>query len=356
MELLRGTAPKVEFDLPTADAAGVSATYSMDGASPQNTIVSVANGVASAQLPYLPEEGTMKVVWTFTIPGVGSGTFNETEIYDIVTPYLPIKEIVAMGVSTEDAKKVESAVRHVINAHTGQSFGHEKNKTYTIEGHGDTAVRLPKRLIEIKGLATLTEVLDHKATIITSDGWYLKKSWANSRPRVDASDSTYWGDISGNGVFNNTTYKDHDDSYNPGYETVALPGGGSASVLNDPTITPVTSRPAAVTTSRTGEVFTGGVTVAPTASGGATKWKSDYPFEITGDWGYERVPEPVREAARLLVNDYACSEQLYRDRYLESIKAADWRLQFSTRAWDHTGNARADHLLAEFVLMDWWVI
>ena len=340
MEILRGTAPVVEFDLPTNNTEVDAATYSVNGGAPQTLTVTVSDGTAKAQLPYLTLEGESQVDWTFRI---GSDTFTETEFYDVVTPYLSIKEIVGMGLSPVEAKKVEAAVRHVINAHTGQSFGYEKDKTYTIEGHGDTAVRLPKRLIEIKGLATLTEVLDHKATIITSDGWYLKKSWANSRPRVDASDSTYWGDISGNGVFNNTTYKDYDDSYNPGYEEVPLAGGGSASVLTDPTIEPVASRP-------------GGVIVTPTASGGATKWKSDYPFEITGDWGYKRVPEPVREAARLLVNDYACSEQLYRDRYLESIKAADWRLQFSARAWDHTGNARADHLLAEFVLMDWWVI
>ncbi len=84
--------------------------------------------------------------------------------------------------------------------------------------------------------------------------------------------------------------------------------------------------------------------------------KNDYPFEITGDWGYKSVPAPVKEAARLLVNDYACSEQLYRDRYLESIKAADWRLQFSSRAWEYTGNVRADQLLSEYVILDWAVI
>lgn len=320
MEILRGTAPVLEFSLPTNNTEVDTATYSFNGGEPQTLTVTVTDGVAKAQMPYLPLDGEAAVDWVFKI---GGETFTESEFYDIVTPYLSMKEIEGMGLSADEAKKVESAVRHVINAHTGQSFGYEKDKTITIEGHGDTAVRLPKRLIELKSLSTLTSVLDHRAAIITSDGWYLKKSWAEVSS-VKNTNSRYWGEYSG-GVFDNNIYGDPD-------------GDGDG-----PFVGPLGTRP-------------GEVTVAPNSRGRATPWKDDYPFEVTGDWGYKRVPEPVKEAARLLVNDYACAEQLYRDRYLESIKAADWRLQFSSRAWDHTGNARADHLLSEFVLMDWWVI
>ena len=53
---------------------------------------------------------------------------------------------------------------------------------------------------------------------------------------------------------------------------------------------------------------------------------------------------------KLLVNDYACGEQMYRDRFLQSYKNADWRLQYYSAAYYDTGNARANLLLAPWVV------
>lgn len=265
-------------------------------------------------------EGNVSVNWTFSINNV---PVEKVDRFSIVTPYLSIAEVKKIWpeASDEEAIEVEAAVRHIINAHTGQSFGYGV-KTLTVEGHGETALRLPERCISVTGFSTLTSTLNPKAIIIVSDGWYLKKSWATELSTM-TSDSEYWGDYR-DGVFDNNIYMDPD-------------GDGEG-----PFIGPLGSRP-------------GGVIVAPGA-GRATAWRNDYPFQITGLWGYETIPEPVKEAARLLINDYACSEIMYRDRYLESIKSADWRLQFSSRAWQATGNVRADQLLSEFVLLDWAVI
>jgi hypothetical protein len=79
-------------------------------------------------------------------------------------------------------------------------------------------------------------------------------------------------------------------------------------------------------------------------------------YSITGDWGYESVPYPVVQAARLLISDYACQDSSYRDRYLESIKAADWRMQFTQAAYDGTGNLKADQLLNPYKLSNMVVI
>jgi hypothetical protein len=72
-------------------------------------------------------------------------------------------------------------------------------------------------------------------------------------------------------------------------------------------------------------------------------------YSITGEWGYYSVPEDITEAAMLLANDYACGDNLYRDRYLEVIKSGDWNMGFSNRAWDGTGTARADQLLEPYL-------
>lgn len=96
--------------------------------------------------------------------------------------------------------------------------------------------------------------------------------------------------------------------------------------------------------------------VISTTPRGRYKFESGERYVISGIWGYQSVPMAVQEAARLLVNDYACSDSAYRDRYLESIKAADWRLGFSPLAYQGTGNVRADQLLADYVMPSMGVI
>lgn len=71
-------------------------------------------------------------------------------------------------------------------------------------------------------------------------------------------------------------------------------------------------------------------------------------YGIEGEWGYSEVPDNVQEAALLLANDFGTGENLYRDRYLEAIKAGDWNLTFTSGAFAGTGNARADGLLREY--------
>lgn len=80
------------------------------------------------------------------------------------------------------------------------------------------------------------------------------------------------------------------------------------------------------------------------------KFKRNTTHNVTGWWGYEFVPSRVVEAAKILIADLLCSDRKYRDKYLESIKISDWRLQYKDEAFDGTGNATADELLAEYVI------
>mgnify|MGYP006136962529 CR=1 FL=1 len=255
-------------------------------------------------------EGDIEVQWLFEMDSV---EVSKTDYISVVTPYLSLAEVkkVWPEATDDEARDVEAAVRHIINAHTGQQFGYG-TKTLIVEGHGESALRLPERLDEITAFGTLTAELDTRAVIIVSDGWYIKKGWAGTLADIE-SDNAFW-----NG------WEPTNDAApgEPGYE----------------------------------KQDHGYIIHAPGVHSTPTKWRDDYPFRITGKWGYKTVPAPVKEAAKLLINDYACSEALYRDRYLESIKAADWRMQFSSRAWEYTGNVRADQLLSEYVLLDWAVV
>lgn len=297
--------------MPATGTTVTGVTYSFNGGAAVALTPTTVGSVSSVTLPYFQSEGTVEVFWSFSIPSVGN--FTDVQIYDVVTPYLTKAEVKAIWpeATDEQAIDVEAVVRHVINAHTGQSFGYSE-KSITVEGHGESALRLPERLIELTGLSTLTATLNVNRSIIVSDGWYLKKGWTDSVTVLTTTDEYFTG----------TDVNNYADEGLPGWEKTSH----------------------------------GGIIVAPGANSGPTKWADDYPFTITGKWGYISVPQPVREAAKLLVNDYACSEVAYRDRYLESIKAADWRLQFSSSAWRYTGNVRADQLLSQYVLLDWAVV
>lgn len=71
-------------------------------------------------------------------------------------------------------------------------------------------------------------------------------------------------------------------------------------------------------------------------------------YNVEGLWGYISVPTSVEEAAKIVIADYLCVDHKYRDKYLDSIKMGDWRIQFAPGAWMGTGNATADQLLMDY--------
>jgi len=301
------------------DVSTASATWTKNGVAQGSIATSEVSGsVWKATLPYIQDECDVTVTWSFTL--AAGGAYTKTDYYEIVTPLLNMREIKAVWPEATDteAKNVESAVRHIIQANTGQTFG-KRTKTLSVRGAGDMALALPERLMSITGIATLYSTLDVNAVIIIADGWYLKKSWSETTAIEPPPTETYFGPFDG----------DEPGPWEDG--TIRLSDGSYVGTLKP-----------------RGPVISFGSS--------ATVWADDYPFNITGTWGYQAVPQPVREAAKLLINDYACSEQQYRDRYLESVKSADWRLQFTSGAYARTGNVRADQLLYDYVVERGWAV
>jgi hypothetical protein len=74
----------------------------------------------------------------------------------------------------------------------------------------------------------------------------------------------------------------------------------------------------------------------------------DATYAVTGEWGYDFVPDEVVEAALLLANDFSQNETIYRDKYLQSIKIQQDTITYHPGAFRGTGNARADLLLGKY--------
>ena len=141
-------------------------TYSVNGESAVATSAEDnGDGEFSIQLPYLGSDtNDVEVIWYFNIQG-HSEAFDEVFSYEVVTPYLTMREVkeIFPEASESEARDVEAGVRHIINAYTGQQFGFDRNKTLTVEGHGESALRLPERLVELRGISTLTAILNPRA-------------------------------------------------------------------------------------------------------------------------------------------------------------------------------------------------
>lgn len=291
----------VELDIPITPESAVDITIRSQGEVVHETSFYVPEGKPAFNIPFslVQNDKELEIEWRFTYSEDGSVyEYNNVTEVNIVTPLLPfdeIKRILGEDFTDQEAEDVERAVRYIIQAHTGQFFGKFIGKK-SVTGSGEPYLRLPMRLIELKYVNGNSYWNDSLA--LRGSGWYLQ-SRSVGIPTIRA-DFDGW----------------HEDPW--GYS-------GRAPI------------------------------VAP-YSKTLFNFLEHAEYEIDGTWGWKSVPAPVQEATRLLINDYACADSLYRDRFLTSMTAADWRIQFHDGAFSNTGNVRANQLLAEFVLRRGWVV
>lgn len=235
---------------------------------------------------------TVRLVLTYTESANGEVyTLTKNVPVEVITPILSREEIRAIDSyvfeTNAEADKIERAVRHVIQAYTGQEFGHYVG-TQSVRGSGGDLLFSPRRIIELNSIDGLAA---GASFVVDSEGYLVRY--------------TPWG------------------------------------------VPPVKADFHGL------HMHTGGVIHNPYGVKWQ-KWNERLTYKLDGRFGWEEVPAPVKEAAKLLVNDYACADAQYRDRYLTSMTAADWRIQFHSGAFLRTGNVRADQLLSEYVVTRGW--
>lgn len=304
MELIKGIDNEVKASFP-ASASGFSAQVKnaadVNVGAAINPVdededtggIQTNNTLVRFPIPHsvVVEEGKYKLVISYT---VDSQPYTRTIHFHVATPYLDyweLREILTEeeGFTDDEVWKVERAARYIINVMCGQEFGYSY-KTVRFIGESGTALSLPERLISIDKLDEGgNAIFDVDNDIGIGQFVITGTGWFLKRPS--------WAN----------------NSWTPDYD-----------------------------------YYTSDPIVAPPIRGG--RYTNDVEYSITGWFGYEEVPEAIKEAMKLLVNDYACAEQMYRDRFLESMKSADWRLQFNQGAYRKTGNARANVLLSPYVV------
>jgi hypothetical protein len=89
---------------------------------------------------------------------------------------------------------------------------------------------------------------------------------------------------------------------------------------------------------------------------GSGEFERGVRYDITGTYGWDQAPEAVVAAAKLLANDFFCKESVWKNRFVTSISASDWRIVFNAEASRGTGNATVDRILDPFTGLNWIVI
>lgn len=221
------------------------------------------------------------------IEWVGADGFLRTTSEDVVTPIVPLSRMQAVFTDSNWAEGDLSELEEQIRIFIQSYTGQTfgyEVGTYSIVGTGEKKIALPKRLIRME---TVTGGPVGYFTV-ANNGWYLY---------VDNKNYLTTKEMPPDEFENNTT-------------------------------------------------MTQGVIYVPDAYW--RKFRVGVTYEITGEWGYYSVPDDVRQAALLLANDFGTGENMYRDRYLDAMKAGDWNLTFNPGAFRGTGNARADQLLEPY--------
>lgn len=79
-----------------------------------------------------------------------------------------------------------------------------------------------------------------------------------------------------------------------------------------------------------------------------TEFPEDFDYIVEGEFGYYVIPYDVVEACKLLMNDIACGNNRYLNKYMESIKLDGFDFKYFAEALFGTGNLIVDNILAKY--------
>lgn len=231
----------------------------------------------------------LEVVWTYLVDGI---TANQTDYYKVETTYSDPNEIMDFlgfgsapsDINYHDPKELVSAeklARTIIDGYTMQSFGRYYGTQEQI-GIGSDSIELTEKMIKLyKVYENGLLVVDNTVT-----------------PKVNSF----------------------------GFEVEISPTGKAIRIVNpgwdirydnqvDPTI-----------------MYYG-------------KFRDQARYKFEGDIGYKYVPEDIKIASMLLVNDIISNDFNWRNKYLKKVNLSEISFEMAGGAFNGTGNIAVDNIL-----------
>lgn len=271
------------------------------------TILETLTSVADENNPgtyvvYVPYQYTdryrqLRLKWEYYIDN--KFVSREDEIF-VVTPYVDFNHVQDLGFSTDSSDpqyksykellRAEKYARKQIEQYTGQKF-YLYDDLYTIYGYDSDTLPLPSKIHALHELYGNDILLLN--TITNINNWNYQ---------VEVTTTGYGIRINRAAMFDNT-------------------------------------------------VYTANGMVPPSIHDGSGVFRSNVAYRIQGRFGWEKVPDEVELAAIELMKDYFSKDTVWRNKYIKNISTFDWDFEYTSEAYAGTGNAYADRLLTDYVMV-----
>ncbi len=256
-------------------------------------------GTYTVNIPYqyTNRNKTLRLVWEYEINGIE--VERSDEVY-VVTPYVDFNHVQDLGFSMDSSDpnyksykeliRAERYARKQIEQYTGQNF-YLYDDLYVVYGYGSDILPLPAKLNDLHELYANDDLLLDNINEINNLSYNVLISESGYGIRIDRSS-----------IVDNTVYV--------------------ANGMVPPSIYDING------------VF-----------------QTNVPYKVQGKFGWEKVPDEVELAAIELMKDYFAKDTVWRNKYIKNISTFDWDFEYTSEAYAGTGNAYADRLLADYVMV-----
>ena len=267
------------------------------------TLTSVADennpGTYTVYIPYqyTSRNRTLRLQWEYQISGTSIA--RSDEVY-VVTPYVDFNHVQDLGFSTDSSDpnyrsykelvRAERYARKQIEQYTGQNF-YLYDDVYVVYGYGSDILPLPAKIYSIHEL--------YAKDVLLLDNINEVNNW---NYEVIIAESGYGIRIDRTAMLDNT-------------------------------------------------VYTANGMVPPSINDSYGVFQTNVPYKVQGRFGWEKVPDEVELAAIELMKDFFTKDTVWRNKYIKNISTFDWDFEYTSEAYAGTGNAYADRLLAEYVMV-----
>ena len=81
---------------------------------------------------------------------------------------------------------------------------------------------------------------------------------------------------------------------------------------------------------------------------GAPLFPKDWDYIISGEWGWPVVPQDIKDATRLLVDDIKCGRLSYISKYITEYQTDQFKIKYSDMSLTGSGNLVVDRILERY--------
>lgn len=253
-------------------------------------LYSITYGQEASGIYVLNSAGKYRADFTYTISGT---TYTQSQIFNVYTPYITYEEFFEEYPELEESfgpkfDKSERQVRNIINTFVGQTFDPYFNKTILMNGNNSLNLKMPLPLFNLK-------------TVIAD---------------VGSSEQMTIHDENDPSLNNLEKVRHQPFNFNSSYFI-----RWKVSLLDSVNVMLYTN-----------------------------KFKQSTTFSIKGDFGWQYVPENVKQASALLLADMMNDDSAYRRHGFYAVDLDIVKLQMKDSFYESTGNIEADTLLMDYTL------